>query len=70
MNAYTRPRPQMPTATDYERAHRAIMDEVDRLNAAWRKQPREWRRIDDEQFDVEREAEQQGITVRRYLRGL
>ena len=81
MNAYTRPRP-LPTAADYERAHRAIMEEVDRLNTAWRNRPdwekalgeryarwQPWKRNDD-QFDVEREAEQQGITTRRYLRGL
>jgi hypothetical protein len=69
MNAYTRPRKWPPTKADFERARRALMDEVDRLNANWRAQPRQWRRIDDDQFDVEREADQQGISVRNYLRG-
>jgi hypothetical protein len=59
-----------PTKADYERAHRAVMAEADRLNANWRSQPRQWRRINDDQFDVEREADQQGLSVCNYLRGL
>ena len=58
-----------PTKADFARAHRAVMEEVQQINARWRSQPRQWRRIDDDQFDVEREADQQGLSTRNYLRG-
>jgi hypothetical protein len=58
-----------PGPADYERAHYAVMQEADRINARWRSQSRQQRRISDEQFDAEREAEQHGISVAEYLRG-